>query len=427
MMEGLLSQDEIDALLGGGSSDSDDMSSSGDEGEKTILTKEEIDAIGEIGNISLGSSSTALSTLLSKEVSINTPKVEVYTFDEFKLKTSNADKALVQIEYRQGITGLNLLLLDKADALVIADLMMGNDGTNPPDDLNDIYLSAVGEAMNQMMGSSSTSLAGMFKKEIDILPPVVSLSTLDEIREKTAFFQQNKEFIAVSFDMEVEDLIKTNIYQIMEVSFGQELTKELYSMSTMVEEKKPEKKPEPKPQVKEQQTYNNPQMQQPMYAQGNQQQDFNQGYNPQMQQQAMYQQPMYQQQQQPMYQQPMYQQPYPPQGQVYGGYQGVNVQPVQFTSFGNGMQQDLPSNIGIIMDVPLNITVELGRTKMKIKEILDLGPGSIVELDKLAGEPVDILVNGKLMAKGEVVVIDESFGVRITDIISQMERMNNVQ
>lgn len=416
MMEGLLSQDEIDALLGGGSSESDDMLSSSDDIEKTILTKEEIDAIGEIGNISLGSSSTALSTLLSKEVSINTPKVDVYTFEEFKSKTSKADKALVQIEYREGITGLNLLLLDKSDALVIADLMMGNDGTNPPDELSDIYLSAVGEAMNQMMGSSSTSLAGMFKREIDIMPPVISLSTLNEIKEKTDFFKENKEFIAVSFDMEIEDLVKTNIYQIMEVQFGQELTKELYSLNGITEEKKPEEKV----QVKQEPMYN-PQMQQqqPMYAQQGQEYQ-QQPMNPQMQQQPMN--PQMQQQQ------PMYQQPYPPQGQVYGGYnQPVNIQPVQFAAFGNGIQQDLPSNIGIIMDVPLNITVELGRTKMKIKEILDLGPGSIVELDKLAGEPVDILVNGKLMAKGEVVVIDESFGVRITDIISQMERINNVQ
>ena len=105
----------------------------------------------------------------------------------------------------------------------------------------------------------------------------------------------------------------------------------------------------------------------------------------------------------------------------------INVQPVQFTTFGSGQSQSTPANIDLIMDVPLEVTVELGRTKMQIKEILDLGAGSIVELDKLAGEPVDVLVNGKLIAKGEVVVIDESFGIRITNIVSQMERLGKIQ
>ena len=179
-MEGILSQKEIDALLGlGGDEQEAPSSASAKKIEKTlILSKEEVDAIGEMGNISLGSSSTALSTLLMKEVSITTPRVYVLVFEELEKKFDTEEKVLIQIEYKKGFEGLNILLINKDDAVVIGDLMMGNDGSNPPSELDDLYLSAVGEAMNQMMGSAATSLAGMFKKEIDIMPPIVKLKNL---------------------------------------------------------------------------------------------------------------------------------------------------------------------------------------------------------------------------------------------------------
>ncbi len=384
-MEGILSQEEIDALLGGGSSDDEEDYGSNDSVNKSIkLTKEEIDAIGEMGNISIGSSSTALSTLLGKNVLITTPKVEVYTFDELKQKSSYREKVLIQIEYKSGFSGLNILLINKRDAIIIGDLMMGNDGTSPPDDLDDLYLSAVGESMNQMMGSASTSLAGMFSKEIDINPPEISVSSIEELKLKTDFFKRNPEFIVVEFNMEIEGLVNTNLYQIMDLNFLKEVTKLMFAMGGNSDTSSSKKSSSTKMKSE-------PQMQQPMYG----------GW-----------------QQPPQMQQPM-----------QGGWQQppINVQPVQFASFGENNFQNMPSNIDLIMDVPLQVTVELGRTKMQIKEILDLGAGSIVELDKLAGEPVDVRVNGKLIAKGEVVVIDESFGVRITDIVSQMERLNKVQ
>ena len=103
------------------------------------------------------------------------------------------------------------------------------------------------------------------------------------------------------------------------------------------------------------------------------------------------------------------------------------VQAAQFTPLATAPVQVNEANIGLILDVPLQVTVELGRTKKSIKDILELSNGSIVELDKLAGEPVDIHVNGKLLAKGEVVVIDENFGVRITDIVSPEERAARLQ
>ena len=406
-MEGILSQEEIDALLGGGSDPEPEVE---EHIVKTIkLTKKEEDAIGEMGNISIGSSSTALSTLLMREVSITTPKVEVLTFADLKKDLKGGEKVLIKIEYKSGFSGLNILLLKKEDAVVIGDLMMGNEGTNPPAELDDLYLSAVGESMNQMMGSSATALAGMFSKDIDINPPEVAIEDIEKLKRQTDFFQENKEFIGVKFKLEIKDLINTNIYQIMSYDFSKMIVKEMFALSGEEEAS--------------QQTPNMGQheqpMQQPMYQQPMQQP---------MYQQPMYQQPMYQQpMQQPMYQQPMQQPSMMGNYNMYQQQQQVNIQPAQFSNFGTPNYQNLPTNIDLIMDVPLEVTVELGRTKMQIKDILDLGTGSIVELDKLAGEPVDVLVNGKLIAKGEVVVIDESFGIRITDIVSQMERLTKVQ
>jgi flagellar motor switch protein FliN/FliY len=402
-VEGVLSQEEINALLAGTDISDEPEESSG---SGYNLTQEEADAIGEIGNISLGSSSTALSTLLSKEVQITTPKVSVMTYNDFISESGADEKVLCQIEYRTGFIGLNILIIDKKDAILIGDLMMGNDGSNPPEELDDIYLSAVSEAMNQMMGSSATSLAGMFSKEVDILPPQLTVTDPEEIKNQTDFFKSNNEFISVSFDMEIENLIKTKIYQIMDINFAKELIDEMFGMMNGTAEPKgtkpePQAAPQPTPQP-------TPPQPQPMY---------------QAPPQPMYQeapsQPMYQAPPQP---QPMYQAP--PQPMYQPNY---NVQPAQFQSFGTPSPASVDANLDIIMDIPLKVTVELGRTKLPIKEILDLGAGSIVELDKLAGEPVDILVNGKLIAKGEVVVIDESFGVRITDIVSKMERINKVQ
>jgi flagellar motor switch protein FliN/FliY len=424
-VEGVLSQEEINALLAGGDM-GDDMDDTPEPSGATFqLTQEETDAIGEIGNISLGSSSTALSTLLSKEVSITTPTVSVMTYDDFMSGAGVEEKVLCQIEYRTGFIGLNILMIDKKDAILIGDLMMGNDGTNPPDELDDISLSAVSEAMNQMMGSSATSLAGMFSKEVDILPPHLTVTGSDTVKDKTDFFNQNEEFVAVIFNMEIENLIQTKIYQIMSINFAKELIDEMFSIMNGTAEPEPAPTPAPQPAPPQPMAaaaapapQPMPQQPDPMMYQQPQQPMYQQPQQPMYQQP---QQPMYQQPPQPMYQQPqqpMYQQPPQPM---------YNVQPAQFQSFGAPGGAETGSNIDLIMDIPLQVTVELGRTKMPIKEILDLGPGSIVELDKLAGEPVDILVNNKLIAKGEVVVIDESFGVRITDIVSKMERINKVQ
>ena len=367
-----------------------------------------------MGNISLGSSSTALSTLLMKEVSITTPRVVVYTFEELKNKFDKEDKVLIQIEYKKGFDGVNLLLIGKKDAAVIGDLMMGNDGTNPPLEMDDLFLSAVGEAMNQMMGAAATSLAGMFKKEIDIMPPEIMLKNMQDIKIHGEFFKKNSEFVAVEFDMEIEGLVNTKIYQIMDKDFVKEITKEMYKLDGMGDTK------EEKHSNKNEEQINNQAGNYQNMPNNNPYGQYPGGPWPQMPPNMGGGMPMYPGQEYQNMQNPG----------VYGaGYNAgqVNIQPVQFSSFGNVQQPPIPSNMDLIMDVPLELTVELGRTKMQIKEILDLGAGSIVELDKLAGEPVDVLVNGKLIAKGEVVVIDESFGIRITNIVSQMERLGKIQ
>ncbi len=115
-----------------------------------------------------------------------------------------------------------------------------------------------------------------------------------------------------------------------------------------------------------------------------------------------------------------------PSASIMPGMSPPNVQPVQLPNLPNGIVPQEQGNIGLIMDVYMEMTVELGRTKKVIKDILGMGEGTIIELDKLAGEPVDILVNHKPIAKGEVVVIDENFGVRVTEILSPTERISDI-
>lgn len=417
MNDGFLSQEEIDALLkgdSGGAADSTETDTGSAAGSSSLvdLSDMEKDALGEIGNISMGSAATTLSVLLGRKVSITTPRVSVDTLgsirDHYPLPY-----LIVQVGYTQGITGNNILAIQEQDSLIIADLMMGGDGTNPPTELNELYMSAVGEAMNQMMGAVATSMSTMFNKKIDISPPVVNLIDLASSETKVSDGLDDKETVVrVAFRMEVEGLIDSEIMQILPVDISKDMVDNLMSGGTSAPEAEPAApaaQPAPVMQpVQEPQPAAAPvaaaqQPQQPVYAPP--------------------QQPVYAQQ--PVYQQPMY--AVPPVEPAAKVAPGVPVQPVQFAPLTPSGVPITDTNIGLIMDVPLQITVELGRTKKLIKDILDLSSGSVIELDKLAGEPVDVLVNGKLLAKGEVVVIDENFGVRITDIVSPIERAKNLQ
>lgn len=405
-MSEMLTQEEIDALTRGASPDSSDSApAASDSGE--LLTEAEIDAVGEIANINMGTAATTLSTLLNNKVTITTPRVSYVTVDELS-EQYDRPCVFIHISYIEGIDGNNILILKEQDVKIITDLMMGGDGSNTDVELSELHLSAISEAMNQMMGSAATSLSSMLERKVDISPPSASLVDLNDTIDNdiiSSFLES--QIVQVAFDMKIGELIDSQIMQLYPVEFAKELFTKF--MSNTMESTAPAQAPEPTPAPAPQpEPVPQPMQQQPMPDTS-----MMQG-QPMMQQQPMPDASMMQGQpmmQQPYMGQPMMQQPY------MMPVQNVNVQPAQFQPFNAGvspmMQQE---NIDLIMDVPLEVTVELGRTNKSIKEILDFAPGTIIELNKLAGEPVDVLVNGKFVAKGEVVVIEENFGIRLTEI-----------
>lgn len=394
-MDGILSQEEISALLNDTGSENAT--------QNTSLTENEKDAIGEIANISMGTAATTLFSLVNRKVEISTPVVSLATWDDI-VEAYERPCVFIRIAYTVGLDGNNLLILKENDVKIITDLMMGGDGTNTDGELGELHLSAICEAMNQMMGSAATSLSSMLNKTIDISPPHADLIDLQEnVDEGTIDEFLKNPFVKISFKMEIGDLVNSTIMQLYPISFAKEMcasitqNMEQDAAANASVTPQPEAKPEPQPtpQPAPQQTMQS----QPMMDQG-------------MRGQAMQGQPMMGQpmQGQPMMGQPMMSQP------MMG--QPVNVQPAQFQPFMGDLSAAFQKeNIDLIMDVPLEVTVELGRTSKSIQEILDFAPGTIIELNKIAGEPIDVLVNGKYVAKGEVVVIEESFGVRITEII----------
>ncbi|TDF98218.1 flagellar motor switch phosphatase FliY [Paenibacillus piri] len=409
-----LSQEEIDALLRQSSGESS-AAISGEINVEDFLSSLEQDALGEIGNITFGSAATALSTLLGKKVDITTPKVSVIPREELVLEFPKPHVA-VHVNYVDGFHGTNLLVIKTRDAQVIADLMMGGDGTGQNTELSEIHISAVQEAMNQMMGSSATSMSTIFNRFVNISPPGIDILNLSE-GEGTNALPAEEVFIKISFRLTIGDLIDSTIMQLLPVPFAKDMVSTLMGGGDLMDEAAAATAPAAAPT-------------QPPAAPAPAQQP---PAAPPMQ--DPYAQPMYQQPQQPMYQQPMYQQPMypppqPPAPATYGTgpIRNVNVQPAQFAGFTPAsLTPAEDTNLNLLLDIPLKVTVELGRTHKVIKDILELSQGSIIELDKLAGEPVDILVNNKLIAKGEVVVIDENFGVRVTDIVNQWDRIQKLQ
>ena len=469
---GMLSQDEINALLSGMSDSSADLDgmtedlpaasgpqstepasyeNTGAVGEAdALLSDTEKDAIGEIANISMGSAATTLYSLVNHKVNITTPIVSLSQW-ETMVEDYERPCVFIQIKYTAGLDGHNILILKEHDVKVITDLMMGGDGTNTDGELGELHLSAISEAMNQMMGASATSLSTMMQTKIDISPPEASLLDLAQVKngEDVSPFLGGV-FVKISFRMQIEDLVDSSIMQLYPVDFARNVVDTfMSSQGTPLAPKSEEPAPAGNamgadanmgmmggmnPQMDmnamgmNQQMMNmgmgmNPQMmnmgmnpQMDMNAMGmNQQMGMNpqmmnmgMGMNPQMMNMGMGMNPQ-------MMNMGMNQQMGMPQGTMM---QNVNVQPAQFQNFSNnGGNIAGQENIGLIMDVPLNVTVELGRTTKSISEILDFAPGTIIELERIAGEPIDVLVNGKFVAKGEVVVIEESFGVRVTEII----------
>lgn len=400
MSDDILSQEEIEALLSGKSLEemTEENASTSEEtieetieetsftAEETDLSELERDTIGEIANISFGSSATALSSLLGQKVEITTPTISL-------INQSKLDEEFVlpyvaiKVEYTQGLKGMNLLVIKQSDAAIIADLMLGGDGLSPNTELGDIHLSAVQEAMNQMMGSAATSMSSVFNVKVDISPPSIDLMDVQE-QKGVDNIPKADSLIKVSFQLKVGALIDSEIMQVIPFEFGKEIVARLLTGSseelaaTAVVEEQPAIQEASEPPVQPVQ-YEQPEAQTP---------------------------------------------PAESVRQVPKSKPQVAVEKAQFASFEPvAVKETEPQNLDMLLDIPLQVTVELGRTKRSVKEILEMSSGSIIELDKLAGEPVDILVNNRLIANGEVVVIDENFGVRITDVLSPKERIHNLR
>lgn len=431
-MDGMLSQDEINALLNGvdlsadsGVADTATATATMDAPAGEELTDIEKDAIGEVANISMGTSATTLYSLVNKKVNITTPVVEMCSWEDV-LSAYEKPCVFIQIKYTVGLNGTNILVLREHDVKVITDLMMGGDGTSIDGELSELHLSAISEAMNQMMGSSSTSLSSMLGKTIDISPPEASLVDVQskQPRELSPFLEER--FVKISFRMQIDDLVDSTLMQLYPLDFAKSIYNTFMAQQMGGAEPEPTPAPAPAAPTPTPAPTPAPAPSAPAMDMGMQQPQMNMG----MPQGGM---DMGMGMQQPQMNMGMPQGGYgmpqmnmgmgmPPQmnmGMPMGyGMPNVNIQPAQFQNFAQGQGEMVSAeSIGLIKDVPLEVTVELGRTSKSISDILEFAPGTIIELDKIAGEPIDILVNGKFVAKGEVVVIEESFGVRIMEIV----------
>ena len=432
-MDGMLSQEEINALLNGMNTDTDSATdtsadtttseevnngNSDNSANEEFLTDIEKDTVGEISNISMGTAATTLSSLVNQKVNISIPVVTYATWDDL-VKSYDRPCVFLQIQYKEGLDGNNILILKETDVKIIADLMMGGDGTNTDGEITELHLSAICEAMNQMMGSASTSLSSMLNMKIDISPPTASLVDLNDNLDQNEISDfLSKGFVKNAFKLTIGDLVDREIMQLFPVEFAKNLCRRFENGSDVETASLPE---EPVSEHVIQQ--DKPQAQQPQQTQQQTHQTMQQSMSGQQMtpppvnmNQAGYGMPtgypMGVMGTMPGYNGVPYQQMQPQM------MQEVNVQPAQFQAFSNDLAAvTQKENINLIMDVPLEVTVELGRTTKSIKEILEFAPGTIIELDKIAGEPIDVLVNGKYVAKGEVVVIEESFGIRVTEII----------
>lgn len=371
MSNGFLSQEEIDSLLNGGTNSiSDEAPVKNDD---NVITDMERDLLGEIGNISMGSASTALSQIINQPVNITTPVVSITTLKDLK-EEFKIPNMVLEVEYTSGIMGRNVLVIKVPDAAVIANLMMGGDGKVSASELSEIEISAVQEAMNQMIGSSATSMATMFAREINISPPHSRIWN-DDTEPLSEEITENEPIIKVCFRMTIGTLVDSEIMQLLPITTA----KKVVSIMMGTEENT---------SLSEESIINTENTKE------SQKEDLVKNIE---------------------------------EKEIEKPMEKVEVHTAAFEPLNQAPVHPTGKNIDLILDVPLEISVVLGRTKKSIKDILNLGVGSLIELEKLAEEPVEILVNGKKVAYGEVVVVDENFGVRITNIVSNIERVKSLK
>ncbi|MBT2731847.1 flagellar motor switch phosphatase FliY [Carnobacterium sp. ISL-102] len=361
MSSGKLTQEEIDAMMSGNASIPEPTPTD-------TLDQTQIDIIGEIGNISMSQAATTLSAILNRRVTITTPVVSSLKFQEI-IDESKTPKVVTTIEFKKGLVGSNLLMMNEKDAIIIADLMMDGDGDAEGKKFTELELSAVGEAMNQMMGSAATAMATMLERIVDIFPPDVEVwenqdnVNYDKISGDTVVCK-------IAFQMTVDDLIQSEIMQI----FTLETVRTISSIVLADEGEVIQDRELPKAKAEEMKAPVEPAASQPT-------QDTE---------------------------------------------DKIGIQKPEFQELTHAGSLKTPRNLDLIMDVPLQFSVMLGESKKTIKDILSLGTGSVVELNKMTDEPLEIYVNGKLIAEGEVVVINESFGIRITNILSKEQRIKHL-
>jgi len=381
MSDRLLGQDEIDALLNRSLEEESETLAE----LRDALSGEETDALGEIGNISMGAAATTLSQILNRRVSITSPVVKTVSrrelFEDFVIP-----HLLIEVSYTQGLQGTTLLVMEVRDAAILADLMMGGDGTNPSTELTEIEVSAASEAMNQMIGAASTSMATLFRRTVNISPPVARIVSTKELDGQRPLEQD--QLAVIYFNIVVEDLIDNTIMQILDLDTARTeaalLWEDVASIQTA-----PPAVPGPSPAAPPG-DHRPPEAVEPAPP-------------------------------------PRSDPPDPGSGRMSAGpgTPAPDVSPRAFTAAAvNGVEQD---KLDMLLDIPLQVSVILGRSRQPVKEVLNMTPGAVVGLDATVDEPVEVLLNGVLVARGEVVVVDENFGVRITSILSPMERLQSLR
>ena len=415
----MLSQEEIDAVLngsvGGGAAETTgdtEMVSVGEtvpemaQTENTdspeeleVLSQSEVDALGEIGNISMGSASTTLSELLRQKVIITSPKVSIISQDAL-YEGFEVPYIVIQVEFKSGLVGYNVLVIKLKDAMAMSNLMMGGDGQVETEEISELEISAASEAMNQMIGTASTSLATMFGRPVNISPPITTvLNNEDRSKFKLPI---GDNVVVVSFAMKIGDLVDTEIMQVLGISTAKREAALLWH--NLMGEPLEGEDSEEQPNFVEVEAEESSEIWPSEEVWPTDQPDANAG---EVLDQSVKEPAAAVQRSRSI---PMPGQPVTSQG-------------ISFPTLSQAEQ----SKLELLLEVPMKVSVILGRTKKPIKEVLNLTPGAIVELTSLVDEPVEVLVNGTLVARGEVVVVNENFGVRVISIISPEERLKQLR
>lgn len=375
-------------------------------GKLTALSDMQLDAIGEIMNISMGSAATAVSELLNAKVWITTPKVSVVQASQ--LNYGRLEPAIcVKIEYIKGLSGSNLMILKQDDVQLILNQLMGKPPIISPDfEFDELNISAVSEVMNQMMGASSTALAEFLGMGIDISTPTPYILSEINISDLQSY-EQTDMVASINFDLTIDGVIKSEFISVLDIDLAATLADRVLGGAEAPAPVEPAPAPQPAPAATAEVPV------QPVPEPIPQPAPVPPMAQPQAQPMPdMYAQPYYGYPNQPMYNQPMQ-----PMMQPQPAVNYRNAQLAQFDNFETPLGTEQKENLQLLMDVPLQISVEIGSTKKKIKDILEFSQGTIIELERQAGAPVDVMVNGNLIARGDVVVIDDNFAVRITEIV----------